>query len=93
MVSPPFVPAATSHSATIRRSAATGPTPSNGNAAKVTVFDLENKFISYSSVLPAGVKDIFGNDGQVFYVVDGDETVSFWTRHIPRLPRPSGVLL
>ena len=76
MVSPPFVPAATSYSATIRRSAASGPINSIPTAAKVTVFDLDNKFISYSSVLAAGVKEVFGNHGQALYILDGEETVS-----------------
>jgi hypothetical protein len=81
MVSPPFMPAANSHSATIRRSAAAGPVSARSNAAKVTVFDLENKFVSYSSVISAGVRELFGNDGQVFYILDGDGKVSVPKKH------------
>jgi hypothetical protein len=81
MVSPPFIPAASSHSATVRRSAAAGPALLRSHAAKVTVFDLENKFISYSSVIASGVRELFGNDGQVFYILEGDGKVSRFKRH------------
>ncbi len=81
IVSPPFTPSAASASGTVRRAAATaGPTNgsgsgSTGESAKVTVFDLENKFVAYSGVFKEGVRETFGTADQLF-VVRGDGRVS-----------------
>ncbi|KAJ9101766.1 hypothetical protein QFC21_003105 [Naganishia friedmannii] len=61
IVSPPFSPSASSNSATVRR-AASVPEPGSSSSvvqsAKVSVFDLSNKFVSYSAVHKHGVQHI-----------------------------------
>lgn len=61
IVSPPFTPSANSNSATVRRSAAAvseSTSSSSVSSAKVTVFDLVNKFVSYSAVHKHGVQHV-----------------------------------
>lgn len=61
IVSPPFTPSANSNSATVRRSAAAASDSTSVSAAtsaKVTVFDLVNKFVSYSGVHKHGVQHV-----------------------------------
>jgi hypothetical protein len=75
VVSSPFLPTVSSISATIRRSANSATGPLEGDAVKVTVFDLVNKLVSYSSVYKEGVHDIFGDDGTQFCVWTGKKQV------------------
>jgi hypothetical protein len=75
VISPPFTPTPASHSATVRRSAISAGASSRGEAVKVTVFDLENKLISYSNVFQDGVRDVFGEDGRQFCLWDGRREV------------------
>lgn len=59
IVSPPFTPSANSNSGTVRRSAAvTDASTSSAQSAKVTVFDLTNKFLSHSAVYKHGVQHV-----------------------------------
>ncbi|KAJ9116972.1 hypothetical protein QFC22_004630 [Naganishia vaughanmartiniae] len=61
IVSPPFYPSASSNSATVRRAASVpdpGSSSSAVQSAKVSVFDLSNKFLSYSAVHKHGVQHI-----------------------------------
>lgn len=61
IVSPPFTPSANSNSATVRRSAAAVSevgSSSSAASAKVTVFDLVNKFVSYSGIHKHGVQHV-----------------------------------
>jgi hypothetical protein len=79
IVSPPFTPTAASASSTIRRAAASATinglgTPLN-ESAKLTIFDLENKFVAYSGVFKDGIRETFSSSDQVF-VVGGDGKVS-----------------
>lgn len=64
IVSPPFSPSASSNSATVRR-AASVPDPGSSSAAmqsaKVSVFDLSNKFVSYSAVYKHGVQHVIAS--------------------------------
>lgn len=80
IVSPPFFPSSTSASATVRNYVARAPNPAAAtqtDVSKVTIIDLENKFIAYSeSTFTEGVREvicddhiyILGNDGKVSQV-------------------------
>ncbi|KAJ9113918.1 hypothetical protein QFC19_000113 [Naganishia cerealis] len=64
IVSPPLSPSASSNSATIRRAAAVSDLGSSSSAvqsAKVSVFDLANKFVSYSAIHKHGVQQIIAS--------------------------------
>lgn len=58
IVSPPFTPTANSNSGTVRRSAIGADASSSAQSAKVTVFDLTNKFLSHSAVYKRGVQHV-----------------------------------
>jgi vacuolar protein sorting-associated protein 11 len=51
-------------SATVRHFAARGTT--SADITKVTVFDVENKFVAYSGTFTEGVKDVFCEWRQIF---------------------------
>lgn len=59
----------------MRRSAISTAASSRGEAVKVTVFDLENKLVSYSSIFQDGVRDVFGEDDRQFCISDGRREV------------------
>lgn len=69
-VSPPFAkqPNGSGGGAT----AAAGGLPGSPNAAKLTVFDLSNKFVAYSSVFKKGVEKIFSTGRDDLHVITGD---------------------
>ena len=78
IVSPPFTASANSASATVRNYVARTPAMSSTDISKVTVFDLENKFVAHSSTFEEGVRAIvsgwdhifvLSNDGQVILLV------------------------
>ncbi|KAM0747362.1 hypothetical protein T439DRAFT_344059 [Meredithblackwellia eburnea MCA 4105] len=84
IVSPPLQPSIASASATIRnyaRSAlssitmpATAPnstTGSGGDVAKVTLFDLENKFVAHSGTFEEGVRTVWEAWGAVWVLSEG----------------------
>ncbi|KAJ8454953.1 hypothetical protein ONZ45_g19107 [Pleurotus djamor] len=73
MVSPPIVPTASAASATVRHVArAVNP---DSEITKVTVFDLENKFVAFSGTFTQGVREIFSGWGQIYILlVDGQLT-------------------
>lgn len=58
ITSPPFYPTAGSNSATVRNYVAKT-AGTDGDIAKVTVFDLANKLVSYSGTYREGVRDVF----------------------------------
>jgi hypothetical protein len=77
IVSPPLLATVASNSATVRNYARNlpsgAPTPRNGasgvpgaDVAKVTVFDLENKFVAYSGTYEDGVRDVWEAWGAVW---------------------------
>ncbi|CAL1708669.1 unnamed protein product [Somion occarium] len=65
MVSPPFSPSASAASATVRNFV-TRSTDANAEITKVTVLDLENKFVAFSSTFTDGVREIFLASDEVY---------------------------
>jgi len=76
IVSPPFIPTASSASATVRNFARTTDLPAGSDITKVTVFDLENKLVAYSGTFEAGVREVVSQWGRVF-VLENDGRVRF----------------
>jgi hypothetical protein len=87
IVSPPFVPSASSASATVRhyvsKAATSGDTSTD--IAKVTVFDLQNKVVAYSGTFRDGVRDVFCQWGGIF-VFGGNNKVRTADPHQDRAP-------
>ena len=75
IVSPPFTPTATAASATVRNFVAKNVAPPGSDITKVTVFDLENKFVAHSGTFTEGVREIFSVWGKL-YVLSNDGKVS-----------------
>ena len=72
IVSPPMAVSASHASATVRHFAARSAT--SAEITKLTVFDVENKFVAYSGTFMEGVKNIFCEWGQIF-VLSNDAKV------------------
>lgn len=49
-----------------------GGLPGSPNAAKLTVFDLENKFIAYTSIFKEGVERLFSTGQDDIFLITGD---------------------
>jgi vacuolar protein sorting-associated protein 11 len=64
IVSPPMTVSASHTSATVRHFAARSST--SADITKLTVFDIENKFVAYSGTFTEGVKEVFCEWGQIF---------------------------
>ncbi|KAI0306259.1 hypothetical protein B0F90DRAFT_1814192 [Multifurca ochricompacta] len=75
IVSPPLTANATSASATIRNFAARNVGASGIEVTKVTVFDLENKFVAHSEPFTEGVREVFSQWGNI-YVLSNDGKLS-----------------
>ncbi|KAI9446876.1 hypothetical protein F5148DRAFT_1278202 [Russula earlei] len=75
IVSPPLTANATSASATIRSFAARNMGVSDTEVTKVTVFDLENKFVAHSEAFTEGVREVFSQWGNI-YVLSNDGKLS-----------------
>ena len=75
IVSPPLTAIATSASATIRGFAARNVGASGTEVTKVTVFDLENKFVAHTEAFTAGVREVFSQWGSI-YVLSNDGKLS-----------------
>lgn len=76
IVSPPFFPnAATANGATMRNFVATTQLSDRTDVSKVTIFDLENKFVAYSGPFAEGVRAIVSEWGHI-YVLTNDGKVS-----------------
>ncbi|KAL5529475.1 hypothetical protein ACEPAG_5460 [Sanghuangporus baumii] len=71
IVSPPFFPSAASNSATVRNFVARNQLPDRTDVSKVTVFDLENKFVAHSSTFVEGVRAVVSEWGHI-YVLTND---------------------
>ena len=74
IVSPPFIPSASAASATIRNFVARSGTSGDSDVTKLTIFDLENKFVAYSGAFTEGVREVMSAWGQV-YVLSNDSKV------------------
>ncbi|TFY73016.1 hypothetical protein EWM64_g10996, partial [Hericium alpestre] len=68
IVSPPLAPSGGSASATVRNFAARNGSSSSSEITKVTVFDLENKLVAFSSTFTEGVREVFSQWDQVFII-------------------------
>ncbi|THH12547.1 hypothetical protein EW146_g7591 [Bondarzewia mesenterica] len=76
IVSPPFQPSASAASATVRNFVArNGATAGGSDITKVTVFDLENKFVAYSGTFAEGVRAII-SQWECIYVLSNDGNLS-----------------
>ncbi|THH06272.1 hypothetical protein EW145_g4204 [Phellinidium pouzarii] len=71
IVSPPFFPTAATTSATVRNFVAKTQLPDKTDVSKVTVFDLENKFVAYSGTFVEGVRAVVSEWGHI-YVLTND---------------------
>ncbi|WWD18724.1 hypothetical protein CI109_103178 [Kwoniella shandongensis] len=87
ITSPPFYPSAGSASATVRHYVSKAATNGDGvsssgttDIAKVTVFDLQNKLVSYSGTYKDGVRDVFCQWGNIF-VLGGNSKLSRLEEH------------
>lgn len=78
IVSPPFVPSASSASATVRNLWRNDALSGNTDYTKVTVFDLENKFIAYSGAFSEGVREVVSQWDQI-YILPNDGKVSLFS--------------
>ena len=74
IVSPPFVPSASSASATVRNFARMNDLAAGSDITKVTVFDLENKLVAYSGTFEAGVREVVSQWGRIF-ILENDGRV------------------
>ncbi|KAK9896216.1 hypothetical protein P389DRAFT_76246 [Cystobasidium minutum MCA 4210] len=77
ITSPPFMPSASSQSATVRnfvrdqRSAAAVPSyDTSADISKVTIFDPQNKYVAYSGAFTEGVREVFCEWGDVFVLTN-----------------------
>ncbi|CAA7271044.1 unnamed protein product [Cyclocybe aegerita] len=71
IVSPPFFPTGTSHSATVRNLVARMPNVTETDVTKVTVFDPENKLVAYTGIFKQGVREVISQWGNI-YVLSSD---------------------
>jgi hypothetical protein len=78
IITPPFIPSASSASATVRNfvAAAVRTTTEGSDITKVTVFDLENKLVAYSGAFVEGVREVISQWGKVF-VLESDGNVRY----------------
>ena len=77
IVSPPFAPSAVSTSATVRDFVAAAATPPTDDITKVTVLDLDNKFVAYSGTFNAGVREVFSASGQIYILTNDGKASSY----------------
>ncbi|KAG8947308.1 hypothetical protein FRC04_010884 [Tulasnella sp. 424] len=91
IVSPPFFPKPSNISATVRNYVARAPEPalvSQQDISKITVIDVENKFVAYSGPVKEGVREVMfrgdeiyvlANDGQLSYLEEKPTSVKLET--------------
>ena len=65
IVSPPFSPSAPSNPSTVRHYAPKTES-SSSDIAKITIFDLEDKFIAYAGTFRDGVREVFYQWDELF---------------------------
>ncbi|KAF8343340.1 vacuolar membrane protein [Amanita rubescens] len=71
IISPPITPTAHSASATVRNYVARTANAGESDITKVSIFDLENKYVAYTGTFPHGVRDVVSQWGKV-YVLTND---------------------
>lgn len=77
IVSPPFFPSASNASATVRNFVAKTQLPDKTDVSKVTLFDLENKFVAYSGTFVEGVRDVISEWGQIFILTNDGKVMIY----------------
>ncbi|KDQ33122.1 hypothetical protein PLEOSDRAFT_1099105 [Pleurotus ostreatus PC15] len=68
MISPPMVPSASAASATVRH-VARAANSVDSEITKVTVFDLENKFVAFSGTFTQGVSRVFSGYNKIYVLL------------------------
>ncbi|KAF8638921.1 hypothetical protein AX17_001834, partial [Amanita inopinata Kibby_2008] len=76
IVSPPFIPSAQSTSATVRNYVARTTNASESDITKVTVFDLENKYVAYSGTFTQGVREVVSQWGHIYILTNDGNLLS-----------------
>lgn len=76
IVSPPFQPSGSAPSATVRNFARTADT-TNIDVTKITVLDLENKFVAYSNTFTDGVREVFSSFGEIYFLSNTGKVRSY----------------
>lgn len=79
IVSPPFIPSASSASATVRNFVARSTNTQETDITKVTVFDSENKIVAYTGPFRQGVRAVVSQWGNI-YVLTSDGQVRSKTK-------------
>jgi hypothetical protein len=79
IVSPPFIPFASSASATIRNFVARSAHPAETDITKVTIFDPENKLVAYTGTFTQGVREVISAWGQIYILGNNGEVCCFHT--------------
>ncbi|KAK7684969.1 hypothetical protein QCA50_011804 [Cerrena zonata] len=69
IISPPFSPSGSAASATVRNFAARN-TDASAEITKVTILDLENKFIAFSNTFTEGVREVFSAFDEVYLLAN-----------------------
>jgi hypothetical protein len=84
ITSPPFYPSAASASATVRNYASKAAVAGieTSDIAKITVFDLANKLVSYSGTFREGVREVFCQWGSIYVYGRDNKASSFDHRSI-----------
>lgn len=73
IVSPPFIPRATSASATVRNFVARTINADESDITKLTVFDPENKLVAHSGTIRNGVREIISAWGELYVLTNDGE--------------------
>lgn len=70
IVSPPLKATAASNSATIRNYANNSTAPTNEMVAKLTIFDLKNKFVAFTATFQEGICEIWEAWGSIWVLTE-----------------------
>jgi vacuolar protein sorting-associated protein 11 len=74
IVSPPFIPSASATSATVRNHVARVPNATASDITKVTIFDIDNNYVAFSSAFAERIREMFEGWGDL-YVLGSDGMV------------------
>ncbi|KAF9012567.1 vacuolar membrane protein [Cyathus striatus] len=75
IVSPPFAPSSSNPSATVRNFVART-SDTGSEISKVTIFDLENKYVAYTGTFRQGVKDVVSQWGKVYVLCNDGNLIA-----------------
>ncbi|KAI5122199.1 hypothetical protein M0805_002688 [Coniferiporia weirii] len=83
IVSPPFFATSATTSATVRNFVAKTQLPDKTDVSKVTVFDLENKFVAYSGTFVEGVRSVVSQWGHIYVLTNDGKLTCFEEKPTP----------